>query len=86
MVGIAAFAFILRLLDFPMPPLVPGFVLGGMMEENLRRALTIHDNSFSSRDWKGRIDYDVRNSAAATVSRSRKSSRSERLRSRVFER
>lgn len=47
MVGIAAFAFILRLLDFPMPPLVLGFVLGGMMEENLRRAITVHDNSFS---------------------------------------
>lgn len=47
MVAIAAAAFILRLLDFPMPPLVLGFVLGGMMEENLRRAITIHDNSLS---------------------------------------
>ena len=47
MVAIAAAAFILRLLDFPMAPLVLGFVLGGMMEENLRRAITIHDNSLS---------------------------------------
>ena len=47
MVVIAVVAFVLRMLDFPMAPLVLGFVLGGMMEENLRRAITIHDNSFA---------------------------------------
>ena len=47
MVAIAVVAFVLRMLDFPMAPLVLGFVLGGMMEENLRRAITIHDNSFA---------------------------------------
>lgn len=47
MVGLAAAAFILRLLDFPMPPLILGFVLGGMMEENIRRSVTIHNNSLS---------------------------------------
>ncbi len=47
MIGFAAFALVLRLLDFPMPPLILGFVLGGMIEENLRRALRINDGSFS---------------------------------------
>ena len=47
MIVIAALALILRLLQFPMPPLLLGFVLGGMIEENLRRAITINDGSFS---------------------------------------
>ena len=38
MIGIAVFATILRLYDFPMPPLILAFVLGGLMEENLRRS------------------------------------------------
>ena len=37
----------LRLLDYPMPPLVLAFVLGPMMEENLRRAVILYDGSFS---------------------------------------
>ncbi len=37
----------LRLLSFPMAPMLLGFILGGMMEENLRRALLIHDDSWS---------------------------------------
>ena len=37
MIGIAV-ATILRLYDFPMPPLILAFVLGGLMEENLRRS------------------------------------------------
>lgn len=47
MIGVAVMAFILRLLSFPMPPLILGFVLGGMMEENIRRAFTVHNNSAS---------------------------------------
>jgi len=30
-----------------MPPLILGFILGGMMEKNLRRALIINDGSYS---------------------------------------
>ena len=43
MIGIAVVATILRLYDFPMPPLILAFVLGGLMEENLRRSLLISD-------------------------------------------
>ena len=47
MIGIAIVATILRLYDFPMPPLILAFVLGGLMEENLRRSLLISDGSWS---------------------------------------
>jgi putative tricarboxylic transport membrane protein len=46
MIGIAVTATILRLYDFPMPPLILAFVLGGLMEENLRRSLLISDGSW----------------------------------------
>ena len=47
MVFIAVIALILRLLSFPMPPMLLGFILGAMMEDNLRRALVISDGSLS---------------------------------------
>ena len=47
MIGIAVVATILRLYEFPMPPLILAFVLGGLMEENLRRSLLISDGSFN---------------------------------------
>ena len=47
MIGIAVVATILRLYDFPMPPLILAYVLGGLMEENLRRSLLISDGSWS---------------------------------------
>jgi putative tricarboxylic transport membrane protein len=47
MVIMAVIALILRLLDFPMAPMLLGFILGGMMEDNLRRALAISDGSIS---------------------------------------
>jgi len=47
MVLFAAFAVVFRLLDFPMAPLILGFILGGMIEENLGRALLIYDNSWA---------------------------------------
>jgi len=47
MVIFAVAAVGLRLLDFPMAPMLLGFILGGMMEENLRRALLINDDSWS---------------------------------------
>ena len=43
MVGFAVLAVGLRLFGFPLAPLILGFILGGMMEENLRRALDIYD-------------------------------------------
>ena len=47
MVGVAALAVGLRLFDYPMAPMILGFVLGQLMETNLRRALTVNDGSFS---------------------------------------
>lgn len=46
MLVIAAVAVVLRLLEFPMAPLLLGFILGGMLEDNLRRALTLSDGSW----------------------------------------
>lgn len=43
----AVVALFLRIVDFPMAPMILGFILGGMMEDNLRRALTISDGSFA---------------------------------------
>ena len=40
-------AFTLRWLQFPMPPLLLGFILGGLMEENLRRALLVAGDSYA---------------------------------------
>ena len=36
----------MRLYDFPMPPLILAFVLGGLMEENLRRSLLLSNGSW----------------------------------------
>ncbi len=47
MVFIAIFAVVLRLLEYPMAPLLLGFILGGMLEDNLRRALAVSDGQFS---------------------------------------
>lgn len=41
MVGIGIMGYILRKLDFPLSPILLGFILGGLMEQNLRRALSI---------------------------------------------
>ncbi|WP_075181348.1 tripartite tricarboxylate transporter permease [Pantoea sp. 1.19] len=41
MVGLGIFGYILRKMDFPMSPLILGFVLGELLEQNLRRALSI---------------------------------------------
>ena len=44
---VALISLVLRIIDYPMPPLILGFILGGMMEKNLRRALIINDGSYS---------------------------------------
>jgi len=41
MVGLGVFGYILRKMNFPMSSLILGFVLGEMLEQNLRRALSI---------------------------------------------
>ncbi len=45
MVIIGIVALFLRLMNFPMAPVLLGFILGGLMEDNLRRALIINDES-----------------------------------------
>ena len=45
MIGIAVLALALRLFDFPLAPLLLGFFLGGMLEDNLRRTLLLYDTS-----------------------------------------
>ncbi|WP_419904496.1 tripartite tricarboxylate transporter permease [Kiloniella sp.] len=47
MVLVAIIAIFLRLLDFPLAPMLLGFILGGLMEDNLRRALDIYDGEIS---------------------------------------
>lgn len=47
MILIAMAAIALRLASFPLAPLLLGFILGGLMEENLRRALMISDGELS---------------------------------------
>ncbi|MFA0110076.1 tripartite tricarboxylate transporter permease [Vibrio breoganii] len=47
MLLVAMAAIALRLANFPLAPLLLGFILGGMMEENLRRALMISDGELS---------------------------------------
>jgi putative tricarboxylic transport membrane protein len=47
MLALAVVCVVLRLVDYPMAPLLLGFVLGKLMEENLRRALLVHDGSFA---------------------------------------
>ena len=47
MVAVGVIALVFRLLDFPLAPMLLGFILGDMMEDNLRRALLIWDGSFA---------------------------------------
>ncbi len=44
--GLGALGWLLRKLDVPLAPVILGFVLGGLFEDNLRRALSI-----SAGDW-----------------------------------
>lgn len=47
MTGLGFAAYLLRKLGIPMAPLILGFVLGDMMEQNLRRALSISNGDAS---------------------------------------
>jgi putative tricarboxylic transport membrane protein len=54
----AVVALFLRIIDFPMAPMILGFILGGMMEDNLRRALTINDGSLAFL-WERPITFSI---------------------------
>ncbi|NNF80429.1 MAG: tripartite tricarboxylate transporter permease, partial [Rhizobiales bacterium] len=43
LVGLGVFATILRFADYPLPPLLIGFILGGMLEDNFARAVNLTD-------------------------------------------
>ncbi|RSD31448.1 tripartite tricarboxylate transporter permease [Vibrio pectenicida] len=47
MLFIAIGAILLRLANYPLAPLLLGFVLGGLMEENLRRTLMLSDGKLN---------------------------------------
>ncbi|MDO6561862.1 tripartite tricarboxylate transporter permease [Amphritea sp. 1_MG-2023] len=47
MVVITVIAIFLKLLQFPMAPMLLGYILGGLMETNLSRALVISDGSLA---------------------------------------
>ena len=46
MLVIGVIALVFRILDYPLAPMLLGFILGGMLEDNLRRALLIWDGSY----------------------------------------
>lgn len=58
MVAIGVIAVVFRVLDYPLAPLLLGFILGGMLEDNLRRALLIWDGSFAFL-WKRPITLSI---------------------------
>jgi len=58
MVGIGIFGYILRKLDFPLSPVLLGFILGGLMEQNLRRALSISNGAMEIL-WSSPITFGV---------------------------
>ena len=43
LVGLGVFATVMRFADYPLAPLLIGFILGGMMEDNFARAVNITD-------------------------------------------
>jgi putative tricarboxylic transport membrane protein len=45
MVALGVLGYLLRKMHFPMSPLILGFVLGEMLEQNLRRALSISNGN-----------------------------------------
>ncbi|WP_420548744.1 tripartite tricarboxylate transporter permease [Curvivirga sp.] len=44
LIGLGLGATVLRFADFPLPPLLIGFILGGMLEDNFARAVNISDS------------------------------------------
>jgi putative tricarboxylic transport membrane protein len=58
MIGIGIFGYLLRKLDFPLSPVLLGFILGGLMEQNLRRALSISNGALEIL-WSSPITFGV---------------------------
>lgn len=48
MIGFGVLGWVLRKLDVPLVPVILGVLLGGMMEKNLRRAMTISDGEWTA--------------------------------------
>lgn len=66
MAGLGVGGYLLRKCDVPMAPLILGFVLGDLMEQNLRRALSI-TNGDPSILWGSPITLGLWGAAAAMV-------------------
>ncbi|MGE5794408.1 MAG: tripartite tricarboxylate transporter permease, partial [Bacteroidota bacterium] len=47
MLAFGLLGFVLRMLNYPLAPLVLGIVLGDLMESNLRRGLVLSDGSLA---------------------------------------
>jgi putative tricarboxylic transport membrane protein len=43
LVGFGVLATILKFAGFPLPPLLIGFILGGMLEDNFARSMQLYD-------------------------------------------
>lgn len=54
MVGLGGLGYLLRLAQVSVVPIVLGYILGGMFETNLRRALSISDGDWSVL-WQGSL-------------------------------
>ena len=59
--GLGVFGWFLRKLDFSLAPIILGFVLGGLFEDNLRRALSISGGDWSIllSNWKSLLLYGL---------------------------
>ncbi|MBU2957990.1 tripartite tricarboxylate transporter permease [Paracoccus sp. 1_MG-2023] len=59
--GLGVFGWFLRKLDFSLAPVILGFVLGGLFEDNLRRALSISGGDWGIlvADWKSVMLYGL---------------------------
>lgn len=66
MVLITVIAILLKLLEFPMAPMLLGFILGGIMETNLARTLVISDGSISFL-WERPLTLGILASAAVIL-------------------
>ena len=58
MTCVAVAAIFLRLFGYPMAPLILGFILGGMMEDNLQRTMTLYDGSLSFL-WQRPVSFGI---------------------------
>jgi putative tricarboxylic transport membrane protein len=62
MIGFGIFGYVLMKMEFPLPPMILGVILGGMAEQNLRTALLI-----SRGDWWHLLASPISKAIAALV-------------------